>query len=85
MSRHATSPESPTLHFSARQSLRSISMLSFRTTTAAVSRAGVRSYAVAAAVPSGAAVKPPIALFGVDGTYASALVRSSGHSFHFTS
>ena len=38
--------------------------------------AATRSYAAAAA-PSGAAVKPPVALFGVDGTYASALVRFS--------
>jgi hypothetical protein len=29
----------------------------------------------AAAAPSSAATKPPVALFGVDGTYASALVR----------
>ena len=34
--------------------------------------AATRSYAAAAA-PSG--TKPPVALFGVDGTYASALVR----------
>jgi len=35
--------------------------------------AGIRNYAAAA--PTGAANKPPVALFGVDGTYASALVR----------
>lgn len=35
--------------------------------------AATRSYAAAA--PSGSAIKPPVALFGVDGTYASALVR----------
>lgn len=34
----------------------------------------VRGYAAAAA-PSGAATRPPVALFGIDGTYASALVR----------
>ena len=32
-----------------------------------------RSYAAAAA-PSSASTKPPVALFGIDGTYASALV-----------
>lgn len=36
--------------------------------------AGIRGYA-AAAPATGAANKPPVALFGVDGTYASALVR----------
>ena len=36
--------------------------------------AATRSYAQAAA-PSSAATKPPVALFGIDGTYASALVR----------
>jgi hypothetical protein len=36
--------------------------------------AGIRSYA-AAAPAAGPASKPPVALFGVDGTYASALVR----------
>jgi hypothetical protein len=36
--------------------------------------AATRSYAAAAA-PTGSANKPPVALFGVDGTYASALVR----------
>ncbi|CAO2651268.1 Nn.00g095650.m01.CDS01 [Neocucurbitaria sp. VM-36] len=35
-----------------------------------------RSYAAAAA-PSGAATKPPVALFGVDGTYASALYTAA--------
>lgn len=35
----------------------------------------VRTYAAAA--PSSAQTKPPIALFGIDGTYASALVRSN--------
>jgi F-type H+-transporting ATPase subunit O len=35
--------------------------------------AASRSYAAAAASTS---TKPPVALFGVDGTYASALVRS---------
>lgn len=33
----------------------------------------IRTYAQAA--PSSAATKPPVALFGIDGTYASALVR----------
>ncbi len=33
-----------------------------------------RSYAAAAA-PSSQNTKPPVALFGIDGTYASALVR----------
>jgi len=37
--------------------------------------AATRSYAAAAA-PSGAAAKPPVALYGIDGTYASALVRA---------
>jgi F-type H+-transporting ATPase subunit O len=36
--------------------------------------AATRSYAAAAA-PSSAQTKPPVALFGIDGTYASALVR----------
>jgi F-type H+-transporting ATPase subunit O len=40
--------------------------------------AGIRSYA-AAAPATGAANKPPVALFGVDGTYASALVRLPGN------
>lgn len=35
-----------------------------------------RSYAAAAA-PSSSNTKPPVALFGIDGTYASALVRYS--------
>ncbi|USP81184.1 ATP synthase subunit 5, mitochondrial [Curvularia clavata] len=38
--------------------------------------AATRSYAAAAA-PSGAAIKPPVALFGVDGTYASALYTAA--------
>jgi hypothetical protein len=38
--------------------------------------AGTRSYAAAAPTSSGN--KPPVALFGVDGTYASALVRFPG-------
>jgi hypothetical protein len=38
--------------------------------------AATRSYAAAAA-PSSANTKPPVALFGIDGTYASALVRIS--------
>jgi hypothetical protein len=37
--------------------------------------AGIRGYAAAAPGP---ASKPPVALFGVDGTYASALVRLLG-------
>lgn len=40
---------------------------------ALVARTGVRGYAVAAANAS-KSFKPPVALFGVDGTYASALV-----------
>ena len=36
-----------------------------------------RAYAAAAAPSTGAANKPPVALFGIDGTYASALVRLS--------
>jgi hypothetical protein len=39
--------------------------------------AGIRSYAAATA--TSAANKPPVALFGVDGTYASALVRIPGN------
>jgi hypothetical protein len=38
---------------------------------------GIRSYA-AAAPATGSANKPPVPLFGVDGTYASALVRLPG-------
>ncbi|KAH7122307.1 ATP synthase delta subunit-domain-containing protein [Dendryphion nanum] len=38
--------------------------------------AATRSYAAAAAAPSSASTKPPLALFGIDGTYASALVRT---------
>ncbi|EMD69158.1 hypothetical protein GGP41_004830 [Bipolaris sorokiniana] len=37
--------------------------------------AATRSYAAAA--PSGSAIKPPVALFGVDGTYASALYTAA--------
>ncbi|KAH7398852.1 ATP synthase delta subunit-domain-containing protein [Phaeosphaeria sp. MPI-PUGE-AT-0046c] len=37
--------------------------------------AGIRSYAAAA--PTGSANKPPVALFGVDGTYASALYTAA--------
>ncbi|KAH4337488.1 ATP synthase subunit 5 [Parastagonospora nodorum] len=37
--------------------------------------AGIRNYAAAA--PTGAANKPPVALFGVDGTYASALYTAA--------
>lgn len=36
--------------------------------------AATRAYAQAAA-PSSSQTKPPVALFGIDGTYASALVR----------
>ncbi|KAF2850957.1 OSCP-domain-containing protein [Plenodomus tracheiphilus IPT5] len=39
--------------------------------------AASRSYAAAAAPATGAANKPPIALFGVDGTYASALYTAA--------
>ena len=47
-------------------------MLAARFTRSAIPRAGsARSYAVAAASQS---VKPPVQLFGIDGTYASALV-----------
>ncbi|EDU48541.1 AtpH F0F1-type ATP synthase delta subunit mitochondrial oligomycin sensitivity protein [Pyrenophora tritici-repentis] len=38
--------------------------------------AATRSYAAAAA-PTGSATKPPVALFGVDGTYASALYTAA--------
>lgn len=51
-------------------------MFSARTASLAraiVPRAGVRTYAAAAS-----STKPPVALFGVDGTYASALVGSPG-------
>lgn len=48
----------------------------------AVRVAATRSYAAAAA-PSSASTKPPVALFGVDGTYASALVRLSGYKEGF--
>ncbi|KAF1997869.1 OSCP-domain-containing protein [Amniculicola lignicola CBS 123094] len=41
--------------------------------------ASTRSYATPAA-PSGAAVKPPVALFGIDGTYASALYTAAAKS-----
>ena len=37
----------------------------------------VRSYAAAAAPASSAASKPPVALFGLDGTYASALYTAA--------
>ena len=40
---------------------------------ASAARTGARSYAAAAAAPA-KSLKPPVALFGVDGTYASALV-----------
>ncbi|KAH7359888.1 ATP synthase delta subunit-domain-containing protein [Pyrenochaeta sp. MPI-SDFR-AT-0127] len=36
-----------------------------------------RSYAAAAAAPTSSANKPPVALFGVDGTYASALYTAA--------
>ncbi|KAF2678655.1 OSCP-domain-containing protein [Lentithecium fluviatile CBS 122367] len=39
--------------------------------------AATRSYAAAAAAPSSAATKPPVALFGIDGTYASALYTAA--------
>ncbi|KAF1943115.1 OSCP-domain-containing protein [Clathrospora elynae] len=39
--------------------------------------AATRSYAAAAAAPTGAANKPPVALSGVDGTYASALYTAA--------
>jgi len=48
-----------------------VAMFSARS-VASVSRTGVRTFAAAAA-PS-KSTKPPVALFGVDGTYASALV-----------
>ena len=41
---------------------------------APVARTGVRGYAAVAAANAGKSFKPPVALFGVDGTYASALV-----------
>ncbi|KAI5818782.1 OSCP/delta subunit of ATPase [Pyronema omphalodes] len=47
-------------------------MFSVRSATT-IARAGVRGYAAAAAK----SVKPPVALFGVDGTYASALYTAS--------
>jgi hypothetical protein len=37
--------------------------------------AATRGYAAAASPATGAANKPPVALYGVDGTYANALVR----------
>lgn len=49
---------------------------------AIVPRAGVRTYAAAA---SAAVPKPPVALFGVDGTYASALVGYPGFQCRNTS
>ena len=39
-----------------------------------LARTGVRGYAAVAAANAGKPFKPPVALFGVDGTYASALV-----------
>ena len=45
--------------------------------------AASRSYAAAAAAPTSAANKPPVALFGVDGTYASALVRLLQYQLDF--
>lgn len=42
----------------------------------AVRLAATRAYAQAAA-PTSSSNKPPVALFGIDGTYASALVRLS--------
>lgn len=44
--------------------------------------AATRSYAAAAA-PTSSQNKPPVALFGIDGTYASALVRLPGGSASF--
>lgn len=55
----------------SRQAIRSIRAAAPQRTLA---RAPVRSYAAAAA-PSTQAVKPPVAVFGLDGTYATALVR----------
>ncbi|KAI5778519.1 ATP synthase delta subunit-domain-containing protein [Geopyxis carbonaria] len=52
-------------------------MFTARTVTATVSRAGVRTYAAAATKAAPASTKPPVALFGVDGTYASALYTAS--------
>ena len=44
--------------------------------TVAVTSPAVRTYAQAAPAAAGQDAKPPVALYGLDGTYASALVRS---------
>jgi len=52
-------------------------MLAARTVSS-VARAGARNYAaVAATTQASKSVKPPVALFGVDGTYASALYTAA--------
>ncbi|KAG4217009.1 hypothetical protein PC116_g34510 [Phytophthora cactorum] len=53
----------------ARQAIRSVRAAAPQRTLA---RAPVRSYAAAAATQD---VKPPVAVYGLDGTYATALVR----------
>ncbi|KAI0900933.1 OSCP-domain-containing protein [Annulohypoxylon nitens] len=57
----------------SRQAIRSIRAAAPQRTLA---RAPVRSYAAAAA-PSTQAVKPPVAVFGLDGTYATALYTAA--------
>lgn len=48
---------------------------SFRVAAPRFQIAATRSFAEAAAKPADSSTKPPVELFGVDGTYASALVR----------
>ena len=61
--------------FSSR-ALTSAARIAAPRTPIAVRVAATRAYAQAAA-PSSSNTKPPVALFGIDGTYASALVRLS--------
>lgn len=48
-----------------------VSRAVLRATRAAAPRAAIRTYAT----PAAADARPPVALFGLDGTYTSALVR----------
>ena len=56
---------------SSRQARRTLVQLGARNATQRVLLANLRGYAQAAVVQD---TKPPVALFGLDGTYASALV-----------
>lgn len=60
----------PRRHYIRKAITMNVSRVALRAARAAAPRAAVRSYASAAAADA----RPPVALFGLDGTYASALV-----------